>query len=92
MSKSKKMNVEVKRKASSLPATDNDNLPKSNIKQSSATFSFSQNDIESSTDAADKLKPNLNINNGKAPKSQSDIFRFLASKQNFKVRKKMRLT
>ena len=86
--KSKKTNVEAKRKVSSIQDTVDDDKPMSNINKNLATFTFSKNNIENST----KAKDNLNSSNGKVHLSkQSDIFRFLAAKPNFKVRKKLKL-
>ena len=88
--KSKKTNVQAKRKVSSIQDTDSDDKPKSSNNKNLATFTFSQNNIENSTKAED----NLNPSNGKvhSSKTQSAIFRFLAAKPNFKVRKKLKLT
>ena len=52
----------------------------------SSRFSFSSNDIDVSSKVADKSDKN----NGKGHKTQSEIYRFLASDPNFKVRKKMK--
>ena len=90
VSRSKQMNVEAKRKVSSIQGTDDDDKPESHINKKSATFSFSQNDIDSSTKAADKLSSNYG--NALQSKTQPEIFRFLSAKSNFKVRKKRKLT
>ena len=58
VSLSKNLIVKAKRKASSVFEPDDDNEPLSNVNKNSATFSFSHKDIESSTKAANNLKPN----------------------------------
>ena len=80
----------LERKVSSIQGTDDDDKPESHINKKSATFSFSQNDIDSSTKAADKLSSNYG--NALQSKTQPEIFRFLSAKSNFKVRKKRKLT
>ena len=82
----KNLNVKAKRKVSSEKAAEDDREPLSNIKKKLATFSFSSNDIDVSSKVADKSDKN----NGKGHKTQSEIYRFLASDPNFKVRKKMK--
>ena len=47
--KSKKTNVQAKRKVSSIQDTDSDDKPKSSNNKNLATFFFSQNNIENST-------------------------------------------
>ena len=82
----KNLNVKAKRKVSSEKAAEDDREPLSNIKKKLATFSFSSNDIDVSSKVADKSDKI----NGKGHKTQSEIYRFLASDPNFKVRKKMK--
>ena len=79
--------VEVKRKASSEKDADDNEPLSSNNKPK--TFSFSSNDIESSK-AASKL--NSNFGGVTKHKKQTDLFRFVAAKPNFKCRKKIKLS
>ena len=85
VSLSKNLIVKAKRKASSVFEPDDDNEPLSNVNKNSATFSFSHKDIESSTKAADNLKPNLGIIS-EQKKSDSLPTPFLLSKAKEKLR------